>query len=431
MVSDNLQWKINVIEAQLDENEPRLYKSKFAAQKEAKREADPEELRKQLVDLKQALGNRKIHHGRKILQKAIKQALKIESLKLSKRIKKTPEKEKKLAKEKEALDQLTNVDLGELMAAKLIQKTFLRTQKSLQNPPSFISTSTIEWTMAKQKELASLLTSAEVQNVYGRLGKVDGVRKASNDLLSSLNSVNKNVKRDEAKADEKSSRNDKSGSADKKEKKEIETKRDESESDSDNESGDNGDNDDETSDSEDEKSVDEVKGTEKSANESKKRKSSSQDDDDNDNEDDSDDESGDSESDNPDPFFLPTLATGYISGSDDEDDVDPNDSVVRQATSARKNRRGQRARQKIWEQKYGRRAKHIVKQKQENYEKQKAKQERQERREQKRLKMEEERKQVQQQKAKEFDSKPLHPSWEAKKKVSAPVKFEGKKMKFD
>lgn len=425
MVSDNLQWKINVIEAQLDENEPRLYKSKFAAQKEAKREANPEELRKQLVDLKQTLGNRKIHHGRKILQKAIKQALKIESLKLSKRIKKNPEKEKKLAKEKEALDQLTDVDLGELMAAKLIQKTFLRTQKSLQNPPPFISGSTIEWTLAKQKELVSLLNSAEAQNVYGRLGKVEGVRKASNDLLSSLNSVNKNVKRDEPKADGKLGGNEKSGSADKKETKEMEPKGDESESDSDDdESNDNEDDD-------DDEQTSEAEGTEKSVNGSKKRKSSSQDDDDNDNEDDSDDESGDSESENPDPFFLPTLATGYISGSDDEDDIDANDSVVRQATSTRKNRRGQRARQKIWEQKYGRRAKHIVKQKQENYEKQKAKQERQERREQKRLKMEEDRKQQQQQKAKEFDSKPLHPSWQAKKKVSAPVKFEGKKMKFD
>lgn len=49
--------------------------------------------------------------------------------------------------------------------------------------------------------------------------------------------------------------------------------------------------------------------------------------------------------------FLPTLMGGYVSGSESASDVDV-------APSAKKNRRGQRARQAIWEKKYGDKAKH-------------------------------------------------------------------------
>ncbi|GME83533.1 unnamed protein product [Ambrosiozyma monospora] len=61
---------------------------------------------------------------------------------------------------------------------------------------------------------------------------------------------------------------------------------------------------------------------------------------------------------------LPALAGGYFSGDEsDSEDGDPdNDSVVKKATTQRKNRRGQRARQKIWEKKYGKKANHVVKQ---------------------------------------------------------------------
>lgn len=59
-------------------------------------------------------------------------------------------------------------------------------------------------------------------------------------------------------------------------------------------------------------------------------------------------------------YKLPELANGYFSGgSDDEDDEIDNDKVVKEATTQRKNRRGQRARQKIWAQKYGKEAKHV------------------------------------------------------------------------
>ncbi|KAI1422569.1 Bud-site selection protein [Xylaria sp. FL1777] len=54
--------------------------------------------------------------------------------------------------------------------------------------------------------------------------------------------------------------------------------------------------------------------------------------------------------------FLPSLMGGYISGSESASDVDV-------APSMRKNRRGQRARQAIWEKKYGDKAKHFGKEK--------------------------------------------------------------------
>ncbi|KAI0450757.1 Bud-site selection protein [Xylaria acuta] len=49
--------------------------------------------------------------------------------------------------------------------------------------------------------------------------------------------------------------------------------------------------------------------------------------------------------------FLPSLMGGYISGSESASDVDI-------APPTRKNRRGQRARQAIWDKKYGEKAKH-------------------------------------------------------------------------
>ncbi|KAK3342756.1 Bud-site selection protein [Neurospora tetraspora] len=55
-----------------------------------------------------------------------------------------------------------------------------------------------------------------------------------------------------------------------------------------------------------------------------------------------------------DSTFLPTLMGGYISGSESASDVD--------VAPARKNRRGQRARQAIWEKKFKEEAKHLKKQ---------------------------------------------------------------------
>ncbi|KAK4032376.1 Bud-site selection protein [Parachaetomium inaequale] len=52
-----------------------------------------------------------------------------------------------------------------------------------------------------------------------------------------------------------------------------------------------------------------------------------------------------------DSTFLPTLMGGYISGSESASDID--------VAPERKNRRGQRARQALWEKKFGEKAKHL------------------------------------------------------------------------
>ncbi|TXT11059.1 hypothetical protein VHUM_01810 [Vanrija humicola] len=63
-------------------------------------------------------------------------------------------------------------------------------------------------------------------------------------------------------------------------------------------------------------------------------------------------------------MFLPSLAAGFAPAgegdSDPDNDYDP-DGIFGSKTAPRKNRRGQRARQAIWEKKYGKGANHVVK----------------------------------------------------------------------
>jgi len=58
--------------------------------------------------------------------------------------------------------------------------------------------------------------------------------------------------------------------------------------------------------------------------------------------------------------FLPSLSVGFIRG---DSDTDFSDSEEKAADTAKKNRRGQRARRAIWEKKFGRHANHVMKQK--------------------------------------------------------------------
>ncbi|ODV78191.1 Bud-site selection protein [Suhomyces tanzawaensis NRRL Y-17324] len=155
---------------------------------------------------------------------------------------------------------------------------------------------------------------------------------------------------------------------------------------------------------------------------------------------------------------LPQLASGYFSGgSDDEDDFDPDaDKVVKEATTQRKNRRGQRARQKIWALKYGKEAKHVKSEQaalaSEREIRQKEYEERCRKRELKaKLAMEAapsgsnilplgERKVRPDTGSSDVKvtavvpEPKIHPSWEAKRLAEEKlknVKFEGKKIKFD
>ncbi|KAF2857565.1 hypothetical protein K470DRAFT_260686, partial [Piedraia hortae CBS 480.64] len=124
---------------------------------------------------------------------------------------------------------------------------------------------------------------------------------------------------------------------------------------------------------------------------------------------------------NPQTLFLPSLAQGYISGSDSASEV----PATAEAT-VRKNRRGQRARQALWEKKYGSSAKHLQKkQKREKGRKEDGNQQNRhgvERREKKPPA------------ASRDDGGKLHPSWEAKKaakeKASRVTEFKGTKIVF-
>ncbi|KIR96411.1 hypothetical protein L804_06246 [Cryptococcus deuterogattii 2001/935-1] len=63
-------------------------------------------------------------------------------------------------------------------------------------------------------------------------------------------------------------------------------------------------------------------------------------------------------------IFLPSLSIGFTRGDDGDSDPDLDDDpngVAGKQSVVRKNRRGQRARQAIWEKKYGKNAKHVVK----------------------------------------------------------------------
>lgn len=137
---------------------------------------------------------------------------------------------------------------------------------------------------------------------------------------------------------------------------------------------------------------------------------------------------------------LPELMGGYYSGGDTDDESDPaDDKIAREQISLKekkKNRRGQRARRKIWEKKYGRQAKHIQTEVQKDIEDRKRRQEEYEERVVKRAA-----KEVEQQKSGRVTSRqetpvlqPDHPSWVAKKNAEEKqknAKYEGKKIKFD
>lgn len=144
--------------------------------------------------------------------------------------------------------------------------------------------------------------------------------------------------------------------------------------------------------------------------------------------------------------FLPSLTMGgYISGSgsDIDDDID---------VAPKKNRRGQRARQQIWEQKFGSKAKHLQKQGRDSgWDPKRGATDSNDRRGRERntrnvrsgpdyklgarLNQTVSKSDDQMKTKHRDDGGPIHPSWEAakraKEKKDAPVKFQGKKITFD
>lgn len=139
-------------------------------------------------------------------------------------------------------------------------------------------------------------------------------------------------------------------------------------------------------------------------------------------------------------IVLPSLTSGYISGGEDEAELLKADEQIKGKTTHRRNRRGQRARRKIWEKKYGKFAKHIVKEREEWHAQRQRMELEYEARVEKRAEKQKKREQRMKEKMerqKEIEARrkePLHPSWVAKRKLEesmSHVKFQGKKMKFD
>ncbi|KAK9467361.1 Bud-site selection protein [Lipomyces arxii] len=123
-------------------------------------------------------------------------------------------------------------------------------------------------------------------------------------------------------------------------------------------------------------------------------------------------------------LILPSLNVGYISPSDSEPDSELNEGRHPAVALPRKNRRGQRARQKIWEQKYGAKASHVKK----------AEVERQAKEERKRARMSARGSNATplgRVEDKPVEVEKLHPSWQARQQTNKPVDFKGKKIVFN
>ncbi|AQZ15343.1 BUD22 (YMR014W) [Zygosaccharomyces parabailii] len=149
-------------------------------------------------------------------------------------------------------------------------------------------------------------------------------------------------------------------------------------------------------------------------------------------------------------YELPELMGGYYSGEDSAIVEDlANDKVAKEQISLkgeRKNRRGQRARRKIWEQKFGTKANHIMKERKLFAEKREKKQKEYEERVAKRSakaaamaavvppKAVEQQLRSSSKLKKAEPSSADHPSWIAKREAEAKLKnakFEGKRVIFD
>ncbi|KAK9353489.1 Bud-site selection protein [Lipomyces doorenjongii] len=136
-------------------------------------------------------------------------------------------------------------------------------------------------------------------------------------------------------------------------------------------------------------------------------------------------------------IVLPSLNVGYVSASESDDDFyDEEHNAKQSPPTQRKNRRGQRARQKIWEQKYGKNAAHLKKKEQERAEKEERKQWRRRQRlaqrgQQAVDKVTDSAFKDQKSEYQAVENKPLHPSWAARQQKNKHIDFKGKKIVFE
>ncbi|KIP05392.1 hypothetical protein PHLGIDRAFT_128949 [Phlebiopsis gigantea 11061_1 CR5-6] len=142
--------------------------------------------------------------------------------------------------------------------------------------------------------------------------------------------------------------------------------------------------------------------------------------------------------------FLPSLSVGFTRGDSDASDIDDGEAAK---ADPRKNRRGQRARRAIWEKKYGRNANHVKSQIAEGNKDARPPSKRPASKTQSNARPRPQGRPFQQSEppihpsvpirpsARQMEDKPIHPSWEAKRKLKEKqsagiIPAQGKKIVF-
>lgn len=489
---ENLTWKLDLLEAQAARtvSNTRLVRSQFAASKKIRKvnkeegkndfrkgqfentqRADmiaeeaqtnqqkeapveiSEEDKAQIAALRRKIVEQKIYHYSKVIQKALKAAKTTEGLKITKRIKKEEGNEEKIKKLNEEQLELKSLDISMLTpihATKLLQKAFIPNKTARENPPDFLSESIVS-----PPENAPVITfyknaSAAMLNVVSRLCGTAAVKTAGENMVQAVKYAAKVERKETAseiarrKHEEKKQRR-KEAKLERKESEEYsqyDTMIAASSDESDDEMGGVAASEDDEETQEQEEGI---LGTSSAHDKHKDAESDSDGGDDffvfpDEDEEQSPKKKHKVEDEDESKYNLPALATGYFSGGSDDEDMEDaprdrgydmdNDRVVKAATTQRKNRRGQQARRAIYEKKYGKNANHLKKEQEIKKSKWQERQAEFEKREARRKELGIER--PAQKKLPELpEKKPLHPSWEAKKKLKAsPVAFQGKKVVF-
>lgn len=384
-MKDNPVERLNLLEAQLAKCTQNNRKEPIAKpvrinfllerlEKTKRLSSDPTLLRGEIVSVKREILLRKTHFAKNSIKRFFKQFKKVEPLRIAKRVKGADSETKKTMLEREIIElKDSSIDeWAEEIVKRAISKQF--DVEAITGTP-----------FAKRN-----LNPAEI-NLFSRIGKAEYVKTAINDLLEAFKKYSEakdsNGKPTTASGNEKIVDFTKADEKKKKREDFIEVNDEMDQKYTEKKGNDGADPFFEHPDSQ--YRYDEI----------------------------SDDESEDKKI----SAGLPLLTQGYISGSEDEENT-----LENEVQPGRKNRRGQRARRKIWEQKFGQRANHVLKQQREVESERRVK-------EQKR-KCKAERELAAKKQKVDFALRAIHPSWEARqkqKKAMEHVKFEGKKMKFD
>ncbi|KAI3404846.2 BUD22 [Candida oxycetoniae] len=455
MKNTNQMWRLDLLEAKFESLPPRFAHTKkliFATKRNTKLSKKLPETKEaasaEIFELKSQLFENKYHSGYKKLYRAIK---KVTAHKTT-----VP----KIFSDEEVLKQLITSRLVKSIGSSILVSKDLKT-----NPPKYIKSIIREIIIDKSNPnnpsqffIANCRDSKEVNNFCSNLWNSKQIKPILNDIEWSFKMVRGNLSKNDIEERDLQTRKNLNGPR-------SEEEREHEQEGSDSDEGDSFDKyaeydhlvlGSDQEDEEDDVLQSDVNYNEVTDEEPSEDESLEVDDEESDSETSSIDEppkkKGKAEISNETVYNLPELASGYYSGgSDDEDEEDvDNDKVVRELTQPRKNRRGQRARQKIWAKKYGKEAKHILKHheriKSEREIRQKEFEERERKRELKAKMLEEKQKPTGANteplgerkstvtRTVHVEEKQIHPSWEAKKQAEAKMKntkFQGKKITFE